>query len=177
MPPVDVATEAIEWLELQAMKAGRRARDEALIARLFDTRSRQAVASPVETVHLLEGLVADFDGLRDVTVQRARLLQLTQQPDVQKALARARSDDEAERRMAREIFELEAALGDDDSHQIVMGRLRDKLSRLARDAEAADESPTRARARRVLRAITAGAGERVSDAAYRNLLSELTRRP
>src|SRR4029077_14806433 len=35
LPPAPVALEAIEWMELQAMKSGRRGRDEALIDRLL----------------------------------------------------------------------------------------------------------------------------------------------
>ena len=63
LPPDAVALEAIEWLELQAMKSGRRTRDEALIDRLFDKRQRTIAATsdtPATTVRLLKELVADF---------------------------------------------------------------------------------------------------------------------
>src|SRR3989475_9958520 len=67
LPPDAVALEAIEWLELQAMKSGRRTRDEALIDQLFDKRQRAIAASdtPAATVRVLKELVADFWGLRD----------------------------------------------------------------------------------------------------------------
>jgi hypothetical protein len=51
-------------------------------------------------------------------------------------------------------------------------RLRDRLSAWARTANAADESPERSRARRLLRAITSGVSDRVRDPAYRTLLEE-----
>ena len=70
LPPDDVALEAVEWMEIQAMQAGRRPRDEALIDRLLERRrSRAAASAGVEAVHLLEGLVADFKGLRDVSAE------------------------------------------------------------------------------------------------------------
>src|SRR5262245_53342307 len=62
LPPDAVAVDAIEWMELQAMKSGRRTRDEALIDRLFTQRLRRIEEStnPSETVHLLDALVSDF---------------------------------------------------------------------------------------------------------------------
>ena len=43
---------------------------------------------------------------------------------------------------------------------------------MSRAAGAADDTPERQRARRVLRAITAGAGERVQDPQYLALLQQ-----
>jgi len=51
-------------------------------------------------------------------------------------------------------------------------QLRDRLSRLARAANAADESPARSQARRVLRAIPSGGAERLQDPEYRKLLDQ-----
>jgi predicted esterase len=45
LPPDAVALDAIEWMELQAMKSGRRTRDDALVARLFDKRQASIAAS------------------------------------------------------------------------------------------------------------------------------------
>jgi hypothetical protein len=55
-------------------------------------------------------------------------------------------------------------------------RLRDELTKLAQAANAAEESPERSRARRVLRSITAGAGDRVQDPDYRKLLEQYGQR-
>jgi hypothetical protein len=178
LPPAEVALEAIEWLDLQAMKSDRRPRDAVLIDRLFAKREQQiAVAeTPVEAFHRLEALTADFSGLHDTTAQLARLAELGRQPDVKKALSRERSDEDAEARMLTEIFELEAGLPDPEHRPAAMGRLRDRLSRLAKSAAAEQDSPQRNQARRVLRAITAGATERVPDPEYRKLLAELAPR-
>jgi dienelactone hydrolase len=178
LPPADVALEAIEWLELHAMKSDRRPRDPALIDRLFATREQKisAAQTPIEMLHLLEGLTADFSGLHDMTAQAARLAELSRQPDVKKALSRERSGLDTEARLLTQVFELEASLRDPEQRQSAMGRLRDRLSRLAKDAAAEQDSPQRNQARRMLRAVTAGAAERVQDPEYRKLLAELAPR-
>jgi dienelactone hydrolase len=174
LPPDAVALEAIEWMELQAMKSGRRTRDAALIDRLFEKRQRliAEATSAAETVHLLDAAVADFKSLHDVTAEADRSKELAKQPDVKKALARERTTDDAEARLIGDIFDLETGLGDDARHRAVLSALRDRLSKLAEKAAAADDSPERSQARRVLRAITSGAGERVPDREYRALLEQ-----
>ena len=174
LPPESVALEAIEWMEIQAMKSGRRSRDEAVIDRLLEKR-RAAVAAAtndVEAVHLLEAIAADFTGLRDVAAEAARSKQLSQQADVKKALSRERDADAAESQMLTEIFELEASLGEDERRATAMMSLRDRLSRLAKKAGAETESAERSQARRVLRAVTSGAAGRVQDPEYRALLDQ-----
>ena len=174
LPPDAVAFEALEWMELQGMKSGRRTKDEALIARLFEKRQRliAASASPAATVHLLDALVDDFKGLRDVSVEAARAKELSKQPEVKKALERERTDDDAEARVLGDVFDLEAGLNDESRHAASVMRLRDRLSAWARAANAADDSPERSRARRVLRAISSGAADRVRDPEYRALLEQ-----
>src|SRR5436190_9940422 len=106
LPPDAVAMEAIEWMELQAIKAGRRERDEALIDRLLGRR-RAAIASgqaPVDVLHALEALVADFEGLRDVSPESRRARELSQRRDVKDALSRERKSDDAEMQALSEVF-------------------------------------------------------------------------
>ena len=174
LPPSAVALEAIEWMELQAMKSGRRSRDDVLINALFEKRQRQVAASTevTSTVRLLEALVSDFGGLHDVAAETARLAGLVQQPEIKRALARERAADDDEARVVNEIIDLEAELEHVERRAHALGQLRDRLSRWARVANGEAASPERSRARRVLRAITAGAAERVRDADYRKLLEE-----
>jgi hypothetical protein len=174
LPPDPVAIEAIEWLELQAMKSARRTRDQPLIDRLFDKRQRAIAASvtPSATVRLLRELADDFGGLRDVSAAAARASELSTQKDVKSALARERGDDDAEARQLDEMLTLEAELRDENRRLERLGRLRDWLSRCARQAGAAADSPERRRARRVLRTITMGAAERVQDVEYLKLLEQ-----
>jgi poly(3-hydroxybutyrate) depolymerase len=172
LPPNAVAREAIEWMELQAMKTSRRPREEAVIDRLLAARREavSAAADPTAIVHMLEAITADFEGLRDVSAEAARVKTLTRQPDVRKALARERADDDGELRMVETVYGLEAGLGDDMRHAESLLRLRNELSRLARQANAEEDTPARNQARRVLRNIVAGASERVQDREYLAIL-------
>jgi hypothetical protein len=174
LPPNAVALEAIEWMELQAIRSRRRSRDDVLINALFEKRQRQVAASTevTATVHVLEALVSDFADVHDVSAETARLTALSKQPEVKRALARERDADDEEARVVSEIIELEANLENFELRAQTLGRLRDRLSRWARAANADAASPERSRARRVLRAITAGAAERVRDVDYRKLLDE-----
>jgi hypothetical protein len=174
LPPDSVALDAIEWMELQAMKSGRRSRDEALIDRLLEKRQRLIGESTgaAETVHVLDALVSDFDGLRDVSAQATRAKALSKQPDVRKALARERAADDAEARMVAEIMDLEAGLGDQNRRDSALASLRRRLASLAHTANGDNTSPERSQARRVLRAITIGATDRVQDRQYRELIEK-----
>lgn len=174
LPPANVALEAIEWLELHAMKTGLKVRDQALIDRLFDKRQQEiaASASTANTVHLLRNLADDFGGLRDVAAAAARAAELSKQKDVKSALGRERADDDAEARQVSDVLTLEAVLRDESRRMEGLGRLRDVLTRYARQAGADADSPERRRARRLLRTITMGAAERVQDVEYLKLLEQ-----
>jgi hypothetical protein len=67
---------------------------------------------------------------------------------------------------------MEAALRDQDRRIESLGRLRDALQRLARQANADTDSSDRRRARRLLRTITSGISERGLDPEYRKLLEQ-----
>jgi predicted esterase len=175
LPPDEIALDAIEWIELQAMKSSLRPKDDALVARLFEKRQRQIASADgaAGTVQRLEALVEDFKGLRDVAAEAARAKELSAQPEVKKAIARQRSADDAESRLLTDIFELEAGLTDESRRAMNLGRLRDQLSRYKRAAESETDSPERSQARRVLRSVTFGAADRVEDPQYLRLLQEI----
>ena len=177
LPPDAIALEAIEWMELEAMRSGRRTRDDVLVERLFAKRQRLVAeaTSSAATVHLLDATVADFNGLRSVSAEAARAADMSRQPEVKKALARERADDDAERRVLSDIFDLEGGLRDGNRRAASLIRLRDQLSRCARTASGEVDSPERSQARRMLRVVTSGASERVDDPQYLQLLEELRR--
>jgi hypothetical protein len=174
LPPDDVAFDALEWMELQAMQSGRRNRDDALIGRILEKRrSRIAAASgSAETVHQLQALVFDFKGLVDVSAEVRRLEEMSRQSAVKKALKVERDSDDAEARTLGEIFELEGRIGDEGRRREALMALRDRVARLSRKAADETDTPERSQARRVLRSITAGASARVQDREYLTLLEQ-----
>ena len=174
LPPDEVAVEAVEWMEVQAMQSGRRSRDEGLASRILAKRREKIAASTesAETVYLLRALVADFKGLADVSAESRRLDDLLRDRDVKDALARDQKADDSEARALREIFGFEAQLGDENHHGEALLTLRDRLSKLSRKASDATDTPDRSQAVRVLRAITFGAPERVQDREYLEVLQQ-----
>jgi poly(3-hydroxybutyrate) depolymerase len=174
LPTDDVALEAIEWMEVQATKSGARTRDDVLVEQLVAKRQRQIAASTndTSTVHLLEAFVEDFSGLRDVTAEAGRAKDLRKQRHVKKALEREHDADDEEARTISEFVALEAGLVDSERRTQSLMTLRDRLSKLAKQAGGPDPSPERTQSRRVLRAVTAGAAGRVQDREYRALLEQ-----
>ena len=71
LPPDTVAIDAIEWMELQAMKSGRRAKDVALINGCSKS-GRDCSRPPTATGDGAPArrIVEDFGGLRDVSAKR-----------------------------------------------------------------------------------------------------------
>jgi hypothetical protein len=174
LPPDAVAFDAIEWMELHAMRSGRRGRDETAIGRILEKRRAgiAASAAPAETVYLLQALVSDFKGLADVSAEARRVDEMSRQSEVKKALKRARDADDAEGLMLKEIFDLEARLGEEGAREPAIMMLRDRLTRLSRRAAGDADTPERAQARRVLRSIAAGASGRVQDREYLKVLEQ-----
>ncbi|HEY0556986.1 MAG TPA: hypothetical protein VGG20_22195, partial [Thermoanaerobaculia bacterium] len=68
-PPEELATRALGWMEIQAMKAGTRAKDQALIDRLWQqtlthAREAEAAGNLFQAHRYYSGAAADFAGLR-----------------------------------------------------------------------------------------------------------------
>jgi predicted esterase len=101
-PPVDLATKAVGWMELQAMKKGVREKSPALIeAEWAADRERakaQAATHPADALHTWLAMAADYAGLRDVSEAEREAAVLAASPACQRELrereARDRRDKE-----------------------------------------------------------------------------------
>lgn len=174
LPPVPVATAAIEWLELQAMASKLAPADDAFIARVFEQR-RQVVTEAGESargVRLLREMAADFKAFRDVSALTSQADALAGRKDIKSAMDRERDDEEAEQRMLEQVFALEQGLASNEATVERLVQIRQLLGRISKEANADVDSTVRARARRVLSTITAGASTRVQDPQYLKLLQE-----
>lgn len=174
LPPPDVAADAVEWLELQAIRQGRRANDPPLVARwLAARRARVAAATEVlDRQRLLTALVADFEGLGDLAAEREALRALERDPAARKATDDDRLAIVREERALQDALALEARLGDPDARVASLARLAGLLETWAAAARAETPSPERSRARRLLSALGAGAYERTRNDDYRALVQK-----
>ncbi len=153
MPP-EVARHALGWMELQAMRRGLRARDEGVMDRLLAAELAAAAALEsegltLEAMRRYRALVADFEGLRDVSQARARVAALEADPEVTRAAAlEVRWSEREQRERERINATLQRFLATEPAPptEVLAGEL--EVARLERQAEG-DEIEA-ATARRVL---------------------------
>ncbi|MCI0447912.1 hypothetical protein L0152_32435, partial [bacterium] len=88
-PPAELCIEELEWMEIQAMKSGKREKDPALIEEIFQKRMKRAEerkASGVlhEGAEEYQSIATDFKSLRDVEAVSADATRLFESEQVKK---------------------------------------------------------------------------------------------
>ena len=154
----ELAIDAVEWMELQAMKSGLKPRDVREIDQIFAKRQAAVDAANVDkdAFLALQAMADDFDRLKDVRAIAARAAELGRDKNVRAALKRDRDDDDREASLLDDIRMAEARLEAADRGDALQ-ELRRRWKDLSDTAHAADDSPGRRRARRVLSGLSAGA--------------------
>jgi hypothetical protein len=170
--PVELAMQAVEWMELQAMKSGLRPRDTALLDSWFAARVERidALKDNAETVRELLHLIADFEGLEDVSKFADRGKRLLKQQDVRDALSEESKNEDRELRVQAELFELRDRWYNGAS----FAELKERVTALLAQSKAADDSEDRRIARRVLSNFAASSRS-ARDPQYRELLDAIRR--
>jgi len=168
----DLATDAVAWMELQAMKARIVPRDDRTIDDMFAKRMAaiKADVADKETYLALEAIVADFGGVKDIATPAARLAELGRDRSIRAALKKDRDEDDREETTMREIRMAEARLAASDDRLDALAELRRRWRDLSAMAKRPDDSADRRLARRVLSGLTAGPP--TSDADYQQIINE-----
>jgi len=154
-----LAVEAVEWMEVQAMRTGRKPRDEQEIDRLFAKRTAASAIgnSDKETLLALEAVAADFKGLRDVSALEARAAALARDNTIRAALKKDRDEDDREESVLRDIASAGARLASEDERLEALADLRQRWKALSEQAKQPNDSVQRRIARRVLGSLSASA--------------------
>ena len=153
--PVEAATEALEWMELQAMTSGIRPRDQARIDDWFAKRVTrvQSLKGGLAEMRELQSIARDFRSFKNVTALDQRAARLAAQQDVKAALDVERADEAREDELTAEIFalleELDIAGG--------VAKLNERVTPLLDQSRALQDSSSRRIARRVLTSLRASA--------------------
>jgi poly(3-hydroxybutyrate) depolymerase len=168
--PADLAMQAVEWMELQAMKSGLRPRDTAQLDTWYAARVERinALKDNAETLRTLIHLIADFEGLEDVRKFADRAARLLKQQDVKDALREEPKNEELELHVQSELFELRDRWSNGES----FSKLKERVTALVAESRTADDSEGRRIARRVLANFAASA-RGIRDPQYRELLDAI----
>jgi tetratricopeptide (TPR) repeat protein len=118
-PPKDVAMAAVEWLELQAMKAGTRPRDAALVdgwlrRELSQATDQENRGTLYEAWLSYSDLATTFQGLTDVQPFGTRATALQNQEVVKNEIGRERKAEDLEEAQWIEISRYVAQMSDTD---------------------------------------------------------------
>ncbi|MEO7971589.1 MAG: dienelactone hydrolase family protein [bacterium] len=163
-PPVDLAMQAIAWMEIQAMKKGSRTKDEALIDQILAERlgvARAFESSGQNYAAYLEyqALAADFRGLREVKDIVANSERIAAAKEIKVAIRNAKAEEDRQGELEVKIQTLIAQLADKSRSVETTAALKATISDLDHKAEEAKDSSDRRVARRVREAVFAQAYE------------------
>ena len=168
--PVALATDGVEWMELEAMKSGLRPRDAQMIDEILAHRVARAEGSqdPLQQMREWKSIALDFEGLRDVLRYAGRAATLEHDADVKSLLKAERADEEKELRTSAEIYQLRDRM----SNAVSFARLKDRVAQLLAQSKAPEDSSDRRIARRVLVGMSASSRS-IRDPAFEELLNQI----
>lgn len=151
--PVELATDGVEWMEIQAMKTGRRPRDLKMIDEIVAKRVARAEAqkSNLDQMREWQSIAVDFQGLKDVIQYSGRAAVLERQQDVKDALKAERLEEETELRTQAEVYQYRDRM----TNSVNFGKLKNLVMQLLEQSKAAEDSTDRRIARRVLTGLNA----------------------
>lgn len=138
--PLEFARQAVEWLEIDAMRRGSRARDDQLIARLYDedmgvAEELEKTGNALAAMRRYRSIVATFEGLRIVDEPTSRAERLERSPEVTQA---AKDEAKCDRFEARYLSQFYGAIDElrvADDRVVAFGLERDfRIAELQRRA-------------------------------------------
>jgi hypothetical protein len=153
--PPDFCLKAVEWMELQAMKSGRRERDDKLIAGLFDklageARADESAKRVYEAFLKYEAIAKDFNGLREATEFAKKAAELRSSSEVKDRLKLEKTAEQSQRRLSQEFFAARERLNTAENPAVAIMEVKNMISNLRMKAASRDESVDRLAARRSL---------------------------
>jgi hypothetical protein len=154
-PPVALATEAVGWLELQAMKAGRRAKDATWLEtwqaqQLAQARAAESEQRWLTALAVYDALAQDFQGLAEATAFIDKASELRANKEVRELLKREKAADELQQQKTQSFFASLNRLENGDDHALALSTLKGEIRSLRKRSQAPVESVERTVARRVL---------------------------
>jgi poly(3-hydroxybutyrate) depolymerase len=158
--PKELCTRALAWMELEAIRSGRKARDEALIAALWAkelerVRALEEAKKLYDAYTEYQAIVADFRAFRDVTEFERKLAQLRELPSVKQALREEKEQIKRQQDLTRELLAFQERRRDIEARTTAYGDFKRVLDELRRQAREPADSIARRVARRTLHDVFA----------------------
>jgi len=153
--PVELATNGVEWMEIQAMKGGLRTRDQKEIDEIFAKRTARADAQKraLDKLRELTSIVADFQGLKDTKSFAEQAAALEKDPRIKEQLKAEQDAEEREARISDRLDDLRDGLT--LNNPATFAALKKEVTPLLAQAKATEDSEDRRIARRVLARLSA----------------------
>lgn len=157
--PALVCAEGVEWLELQAMKSGRHAKDGALAGRILQDRLGKAAAAEAagrkaDAFERFSEAAEDLRGLTDIQGAEDAAARLGKSDDVRRELAEESRREESERQAVDRLWkDLRAALASDPPLPLRAIANQLQVARLRKEAGPGRPEADRLSAARVLETI------------------------
>lgn len=139
--PPELCTLAVEWLELGAMRAGTRARDDRLVEQWAvrdeeRARRRETAGAAVEAALAFDSLAEDFRGLRETTAYREAAARIRGSRAYKDSLRAQREDDRRHTRLANDLgAAMQQLTGDTEGRFAALTALRGSIADLRRASE------------------------------------------
>lgn len=159
-----VASEAIGWMELAAMKAGTREKDPNLIDAIWQARltAAQTLADsgrPYEAYRDYQAMSSSFSGLKDVAAITGKIAQLKEDKIVKKSISEEKSEIDKQNAQLNQITGLLSQRRDPENGLTATGEFRSIINNLSKQGKEPQDSSQRRVARRVIRSLLVGAYE------------------
>lgn len=162
--PAELGGEAIAWLEIQAMKSGRRPKDNVLIDQMFDKATKEARALEAGQKHYeayaaYTAFVEEFRGLRDVKEFETSVERLKPLKEIKAAIKQERAQEEKQYSLVAKFQTLIGQLQDHSTYPQSMTDLRLAITDLTKQTQEKHDLGRRQVARRVLQSLVVQAYE------------------
>lgn len=159
-PPSQLCEEALEWMEIQAIRAGRKPKDEALVRALFDKSLKRAQAledqkKAYEAYGIYQSLATNYKGLLETGELERKVSELKASREIRERFKDEKAELERQRAIGTELVRLVRSLSDPEEHTTALGDLRRRVAELRKKAEASEDTGERRVARRALRQVYA----------------------
>jgi dienelactone hydrolase len=158
--PKDVLTRAAAWMEIEAMKAGRRVKDETIIEEIWKqevegARGLEASKKSYDAYVAYRALVVDFRSLRETKEFEAKLAQLKENGEVKQGLREERDQIRRQQELTGQLIAFQERRKDVETRAVAFGEFKRVLGDLRKKSRETVDSIERRIARRTLHDVFA----------------------